>query len=92
MAGLLSKLGFGSSADVPQIIQGDMPPLQGADLAVAISPRAPEAISTIACGSAQRFLFGMLDVAGKRDTLGPVLQAAQACFRSSAEQLFAAPN
>src|ERR1039458_1206052 len=35
MAGLLSKLGFGSPAEVPQIVQGDIPALQGADLAVA---------------------------------------------------------
>jgi serine phosphatase RsbU (regulator of sigma subunit) len=28
-------------------------------------------------------------VAGKRETSGPVLQAAQACFRSSGEELFA---
>ena len=45
----------------------------------------------IFCASAShRFLFGLLDVAGKRETSRPVLQAAQACFRSSAEQLFSA--
>ena len=93
MAGLLSKLGFGSSADVPQIIQGDMPPLQGADLAVAyFSSRAGGDLYDCLRVGPQRFLFGMLDIAGKRDALGPVLQATQACFRSSAEQLFAAPE
>ena len=36
MAGLLSRLGFGTTAEeVPEIVQGDSPALQGADLAVA---------------------------------------------------------
>jgi serine phosphatase RsbU (regulator of sigma subunit) len=38
--------------------------------------------------SPQRFLFGLLDVAGKRETCAPVIQAAQACFRKAAEELF----
>ena len=91
MAGLLSKLGFGSSAEVPQIVQGDIPALQGADLAVAyFSSRAGGDLYDFVRVGPQRFLFGLLDVAGKRETSGAVLQAAQACFRSSAEQLFAA--
>jgi len=91
MAGLLSKLGFGSPAEVPQIVQGESPALQGADLAVAyFSSRAGGDLHDFRRAGPQRFLFGLLDVAGKRETSGPVLQAAQACFRSSAEQLFAA--
>src|SRR5271169_438418 len=91
MAGLLSKLGFGSPAEVPQIVQGESPALQGADLAVAyFSSRAGGDLHDFQRVGPHRFLFGLLDVAGKRETSGAVLQAAQACFRSSAEQLFSA--
>jgi phosphoserine phosphatase RsbU/P len=91
---LLSKLGFGaSSADIPEIVQGESPALQGADLAVAFfSSRAGGDLHDFLRVGPQRLLFGLLDVAGKRDTSGAVLQAAQACFRSSGEQIFAAPE
>jgi serine phosphatase RsbU (regulator of sigma subunit) len=91
MAGLLSRLGFGSSAEeVPRIVQGERPVLQGAELAVAyFSSRAGGDFHEFLRVSPYRFLFGLLDVAGKRETSGPVLQAAQACFRSSGEQIFA---
>src|SRR5271157_2357923 len=92
MAGLFSKLGFGSTTEEPlEIVQGDSPTLQGADLAVAyFSSRSGGDLHDFLRVSPQRFLFGLLDVAGKRETSGAVLQAAQACFRSSAEQLFSA--
>ena len=91
MAGLLSKLGFGSTAgDAAEIVQGDSPALQGADLAVAyFSSRSGGDLHDFLRVSPHRFLFGLLDVAGKRDSSEPVLQAAQTCFRSSAEKLFA---
>jgi len=91
MAGLLSKLGFGSSVEeTPQIVQGEAPALQGANLAVAyFSSRAGGDFHDFLRVSPHRFLFGLLDVAGKRETGAPVLQAAQACFRLSGEQLFA---
>lgn len=90
MAGLFSKLGFGSTTEEPlEIVQGDSPTLQGADLAVAyFSSRSGGDLHDFLRVSPQRFLFGLLDVAGKRETSGPVLQAAQACFRSAAEELF----
>jgi phosphoserine phosphatase RsbU/P len=92
MGGLLSKLGFGSTPDeVPEIVQGESPSLQGADLAVAyFSSRAGGDLHEFLRVSPQRFLFGLLDVAGKREASGPVLQAAQVCFRSAAEELFSA--
>jgi serine phosphatase RsbU (regulator of sigma subunit) len=92
MEGLFSKLGFGSSSEeVPEIVQGDSPALQGANLAVAyFSSRAGGDLHDFLRVSPHRFLFGLLDVAGKRATSGPVLQAAQACFRASGEQLFSA--
>jgi serine phosphatase RsbU (regulator of sigma subunit) len=92
MRALLSKLGFGSTAEeVPQIVQGDSPALHGADLAVAyFSSRAGGDFHDFLRVSPQRLLFGLLDVAGKRETSGPVLQAAQVCFRSAGEQIFGA--
>jgi len=92
MPRLLSRLGFRSSAaEVPEIVQGESPTLQGADLAVAyFSSRLGGDLHDFLRVSPQRFLFGLLDVAGKRETSGPVLQAAQACFRASGEQLFSA--
>src|SRR6266446_7671154 len=91
MAGLLSRLGFGTTAEeIPEILQGDSPALQGADLAVAyFSSRAGGDLHDFLRVSPQRFLFGLLDVAGKRETSGPVLEAAQACFRSSGQEIFA---
>ncbi len=91
MGGLLSKLGFGSKdQEAPEIVQGDSPTLQGADMAVAyFSSRAGGDLHEFLRVSPYRFLFGLLDVAGKRETCESVIQAAQACFRASGEQLFA---
>ena len=92
MAGLLSRLGFGTTAEeVSEILQGDSPALQGADLAVAyFSSRAGGDLHDFLRVSPHRFLFGLLDMAGKRATGETVLLAAQACLHSSAEQIFAA--
>jgi sigma-B regulation protein RsbU (phosphoserine phosphatase) len=92
MAGLFSKLGFRSTPDeAPEIVQVESPSVEGADLSVAyLSSRAGGDLHDFLRVSPQRFLFGLLDVAGKRETSGPVLQAAQACFRASGEELFSA--
>src|SRR2546430_17014205 len=94
MAGLLSRLGFGTTVEeVPEILQGDTPALQGADLAVAyFSSRAGGDLHDFLRVSPQRFLFGLLDVAGKRETSAPGREPAQACFRSSGEKIFAPPD
>ena len=91
MVSLLSKLGFGSTGEgAPEIVQGETPALQGADMSVAyFSSRAGGDLHDFRRASPTRFLFGLLDVAGKRETSATVIQAAQACFRSSAEELFA---
>ena len=89
---LLSKLGFGSTTEeVSEIVQAETPALQSANLAVAyFSSRAGGDLHDFLRVGPHRFLFGLLDVAGKRETSGPVLQAAQACFRSvAARRLFA---
>jgi serine phosphatase RsbU (regulator of sigma subunit) len=93
MSALLSKL-FGSTPEPPpQIVHTHTPSLQGAAMAVAyFSPQAGGDFHTFARVSPTRFLFGLLDVAGKRENNAAVLQAAQACFHSSAESIFSAPE
>ncbi len=90
MAGLLARLGFGATTEeVCEIVHGESPQLEGADLAVAYcSTRSGGDFHDFMRVGPYRFLFGLLDVAGKRETGAPVLQAAQACFRLSGEQLF----
>jgi len=92
MKALLSKLLFGSKVEeVPEIVHAESPTLQGADIAVAyFSSRAGGDFNDFLRASPTRFLFGLLDVAGKREANTGVLAAAKACFRSSAEQLFGA--
>jgi serine phosphatase RsbU (regulator of sigma subunit) len=93
MKALLSKF-FGSSAEEPrQIVHTDTPPLNGAAMAVAyFSPQAGGDFHAFVRVSPTRFLFGLLDVAGKRETSGPILESAQACFLSSGEEIFSAPE
>jgi len=92
MRALLSKLGFGSAVEeAPEIVHGESPTLQGADMAVAyFSSRAGGDFHDFLRVGPHRFLFGLLDMAGKRATSETVLLAAQACLHSSAEQIFAA--
>src|SRR6202161_1625064 len=91
MASLLSKLGFGSTPEqAPEIVQTDSPALQGADLSVAYFSRNGGDLHDFRRVGPYRFLFGLLDVAGKRETCAPVIQAAQSCFRTAGEKLFAA--
>ena len=91
MKALLSKLGFGSTPEeVSEIVQAETPALQSANLAVAyFSLRAGGDLHDFLRVGPHRFLFGLLDVAGKRESSGPVLQAAQTCFRKSGEEIFA---
>ena len=92
MSGLLAKLGFGSEVEeASEILQADTPALDGADLAIAFfNSRSGGDLHDFLRVGPTRFLFGLLDVAGKRETSGAVLEATQACFRSSAQELFAA--
>ncbi len=89
MKALLSKFFSPTVEEAPQIVHTDTPALQGADMSVAyFSPQAGGDFHDFVRVSPTRFLFGMLDLAGKRESSGPVLEAAQACFRNSAEQIF----
>src|SRR5438552_2051117 len=85
MKSLLSKFGFGSAVEEPQqLVHEDGPNLTGAELAVAyFSGRSGGDFYESIRVSPTRILFGLLDLAGKRDDSGPILEAAQACFRSA---------
>ena len=75
---------------VSEIVQAETPVLQSANLAVAyFSPRTGGDHHDFLRVGPHHILFGLLDVAGKRETSGAVLQAAQTCFRASGEELFA---
>jgi sigma-B regulation protein RsbU (phosphoserine phosphatase) len=87
---LLSRLGFASPVDeVPHLVQTAGPNLQGAEMAVSyFSSRAGGDFYEFVRVSPHRLLFGLLDVAGKREQGLPVLLAAQACLRSAGAELF----
>jgi len=89
MKALLSKLFSSAVEEPPQIVCTDIPPLQGAALSVAyFCPQAGGDFHAFVRVSPTRFLFGLLDVAGKRETSAAVREAARNCFHSSAEELF----
>ncbi|MGB9195539.1 MAG: PP2C family protein-serine/threonine phosphatase [Terriglobales bacterium] len=93
MKALFSRIFNSTPAGPAHIEHSAPPPLQGADMAVAFfSPQAGGDFHTFARVSPTRFLFGMLDVAGKRDTGAGVLEAAHKCFHSAAEELFSSPE
>ena len=90
MKGILSRFGFGSAVDEPhQLVHEAGPELNGAQVAVAhFSGRAGGDFYEFSRVSPHRLLFGLMDVAGKRETSRPILSAAQACFRSAGAELF----
>src|ERR1700686_1961273 len=94
MAGVLAKLGVWSGVGEPsEILRADTPTFNGADLAIAFfNTRSGGDLHDFLRVGPTRFIFGLLDVAGKRETCGAVLEATQACFRSSAKELFAATD
>jgi len=90
MRALLSKLGLAPAAEpAPQLVHTADSELKGASLAVAyFSGRAGGDFYEFVRVSPHRVLFGLLDVAGKREQNRPVLAAAQQCFRSAGAELF----
>lgn len=94
MKSLLSRLGFGSAVAEPtQLVHQTSPDLNGAELAVAyFSGRAGGDFYEFTRVSPNRLLFGLLDLAGKRDDSRPILTAAQACFRAAGAELFSDPE
>ncbi len=94
MKALLSKLGFGLAVeDSPQLVETASPEVNGADMAVAyFSGRAGGDFYEFVRVSPHRILFGLLDIAGKRDTSRPILGAAQACFHAGGAELLSRPE
>jgi len=93
MKALLSKLFRSDEERMPHIVHTDTPPLQGAAMAVAFfSPQAGGDFHDFARVGPARFVFGLLDVAGKREAGAPILEAAKECFHTSAEEIFSAPE
>ncbi len=77
-----------SALATPEMVQIDSPVLQGAEAAVAyFSWRKGGDFHGFVRVSPTRFLFGLLDVAGRRESNQPIRQAAQACFRAAGEEL-----
>ena len=93
MSALLSKW-FGSKREEPlHIMHTDTPPLQGAAMSVAyFAPQAGGDFHDFVRVGPTRFVFGLLDVAGKRETTGAVLEAAKNCFQNSAVEIFSVPE
>ena len=94
MKSMLSRLGFGSAVAEPaELVHATCPDLKGAELAVAyFSGRFGGDFYEFTRVSPSRLLFGLLDVAGKRDDSRPILAAAQSCFRSVGAELFSDPE
>jgi len=90
MKKFLNRLGFGVGLeDAPQLVETTSSDLNGAELSVAyFSGRSGGDFYEFVRVSPHRLLFGLLDVAGKRDDGRPVLAAAQATFRAAGVELF----
>ncbi len=88
MMGWMAKRAAARTSLAPEIVQIDSPALQGAEAAVAyFSWRQGGDFHGFVRVSPTRFLFGLLDVAGRRESNQPVRKAAQACFRAAGEEL-----
>jgi serine phosphatase RsbU (regulator of sigma subunit) len=89
MKKFLNRLGFGVGLeDAPQLVETANHDVQGAELSVAyFSGRSGGDFYEFARVAPHRLLFGLLDVAGKRDDSRPILAAAQATFRSAGAEL-----
>jgi len=91
--GLLARLFNSAPEEIPHIMQTDPPPLEGAAMSVAyFAPQAGGDLHDFLRVGPTRFIFGLLDVAGKRESSAPILEAAKACFRTSAQEIFSAPE
>jgi len=89
MKKFFSRLGFGVAVeDAPQLVETKSPDLNGAALSVAyFSGRSGGDFYEFVRVAPHRLLFGLLDVAGKRDDGRPILAAAQQTFREAGCEL-----
>jgi serine phosphatase RsbU (regulator of sigma subunit) len=92
MKALLAKWRNGErSQETPHIMQTDTPPILGADISVAyFSPQVGGDFHDFARVGPTRVIFGLLDVAGKRESSTAILETAKDCFHRSAREIFSA--
>jgi len=89
MKRLLSKFGLAAAVkEAPHLVETHSPDVNGAELSVAyFSGREGGDFYEFVRVAPYRLLFGLLDVAGKRDDGRPILAAAQATFRAAGAEL-----
>lgn len=73
--------------------QSEFPKIEGAEIAAAFYGKrvAGDFYDSLRV-SPERILFGLLDVAGRRENNQPILSAAQRVFREHGKSLFSAPD
>lgn len=93
MTSLLAKV-FGTPVEeAPQIMHTESPRVEGASISVAfLSPQIGGDFHDFVRVGDKRFLFGLLDVAGKRENNDSVVKAAKKCFQTCAKEIFVAPE
>jgi serine phosphatase RsbU (regulator of sigma subunit) len=74
-------------------VTGEFPVIEGAEIAATTYGKrvAGDFYDSLRV-SPERILFGLLDVAGRRETNQPILSAAQHLFRSVGTELFSRPD
>src|SRR5512143_453453 len=89
MKRLLSRFGLATAVkEAPYLVETHSPDLNGAELSVAyFSGRNGGDFYEFVRVAPHRLLFGLLDVAGKRDDSRSILAAAQATFRTAGAEL-----
>jgi serine phosphatase RsbU (regulator of sigma subunit) len=90
MKALLAKWRNGERLqETPHIMHTDTPPVLGADISVAyFSPQVGGDFHDFARVGPTRVIFGLLDVAGKRESSTAILETAKECFQSAAREIF----
>src|SRR5271167_2983427 len=74
-------------------VAGEFPKMEGAEIAATTyGTRVAGDFYDSLRVSPERILFGLLDVAGRRESAQSILAAAQKIFRTRGTELFAAPD
>jgi phosphoserine phosphatase RsbU/P len=73
----------------PELLAREFPKIEGAEIAATtFGKRVAGDFYDFLRVSPERVLFGLLDVAGRRESIQPILSAAQKLFRSVGTELF----
>jgi sigma-B regulation protein RsbU (phosphoserine phosphatase) len=94
MKSLLAKFGLAPAVqEVPSLVETESPDVNGAELAVAyFSGRTGGDFYDFLRVAPHRLLFGLMDVAGKREDGTRVLEAAKNTFRAAGAELLSDPE